>query len=91
MQLQARFKQKNKKETDKIPFYFRNEKTLERRRKELSSKDPEMIAIRTHLLTRICINSGINTVKNSHEQQVGNCTQILTNSAGLTKKTQIRS
>ena len=39
----------------------------EKDRKELCSEGPEIIAIRTPLITRICINSGLNIVKNRHE------------------------
>ena len=36
-------------------------------RKDFSSEDPEVISIRTPLLTRICINSGLNIVTNRNE------------------------
>ena len=60
-------------------------------RNELSSEHPEMIAIRTPLLAVICMNNGLNILKNKHEQQRGNCTNIFNTSAGRTKKTRIPS
>ena len=49
------------------------------------------IAIRTHLLVMICINSGPGIAKKNHELQQGDCTKMCKKSLGRTKKTKIRS
>ena len=56
-----------------------------------SHEDERMIAIRTLLFTRICVNNGLNSVKKNHELQSGDCTNIFTKSSGRTKQTKIRS
>ena len=40
----------------------------------LFSGDESMIAIRTPRLVKMCINTGLNIVKKSHELQHGDCT-----------------
>ena len=55
-------------------------------RKEIIQRGPEMIAIRTPQLTRICIHSGLDIVKNGHEWRRGNCTQLSTNPMEMPRK-----
>ena len=42
----------------------------------LFSGDPKTISIRTPLLVRMCINSGLSSVKKNHELQHGSCTSF---------------
>ena len=53
--------------------------------------DPKTVSIRTPLLVRMCINSGLSSVKKNHELQHGSCTSFFfTRSAGRTKKIRMR-
>ena len=58
---------------------------------ESFSGDERMVAIRTFLHVRICINSGLSIPKKNIELQHGDCTTLFTEPAGRTKKPRTRS
>ena len=66
--------------------YSREIRTIARSHPARTTK---MIEIRTLLLTRICINIGLNIVKNRHEWQRENCTMLFSKSAGAISWTGI--
>ena len=57
----------------------------------LFNENPKTIAIRTLSLVRICIDSGLNSVKKNLVLHHGNCTNVFTRSEERTKKIRIRS
>ena len=79
--------QSNNSECDAVAT--RKDTSVQEKQKNLHwvniSVDERMIAIRTPLLMRICINKGPALTKN-HQQQQRDCTNMFTKSAGRTKK-----